>query len=268
MEYTPPDPGSGWRVGQLAELTGVTVRTLRHYDQIGLLTPSGQTSGGHRLYGHANVQRLYRILALRRLRFSLAEIQSLLDDPGWDLATMVARHAAETERSIAAAARLSTRLRAITGEIDRTGDASPDQLFTIMEEMTMLDTPIRSTTTLLVYDDLAAAHAYLIETFGLTAGPVEIGPDGRAVHGELFAGDQSIWLHPSGDGYRSPRALGAVSSMVVISVDDADAHYAYAAEHGADLLHPPVDQPYGVREYGARDIEGHLWYFHGPVPES
>jgi DNA-binding transcriptional MerR regulator len=44
------------------------------------------------------VLRLYRILALRRLRFSLAEIRSLLDDPQWDLASMVARHAKETDR--------------------------------------------------------------------------------------------------------------------------------------------------------------------------
>lgn len=267
MEHTQPGNESGWRVGQLAELTGVTVRTLRHYDQTGLLHPSGQTSGGHRLYDHANVVRLYRILALRRLRFSLAEIRSLLDDPDWDLASMVTRHAEETDRGLAAAARLSTHLRSITSEIARTGDTSPDQLFSIMEEMTMLDTPIRSTTTLLVYNDLPAAHAYLIDTFGLTAGSLERDPDGRAVHGELFAGDQSIWLHPSGNGYRSPRELGGVSSMIVIGVEDADAHYTYAKEHGADLLKAPVDQPYGVREYGARDLEGHLWYFHSPLAD-
>ncbi|MEP6599975.1 MAG: MerR family transcriptional regulator [Actinomycetota bacterium] len=265
MEHTPHDDGAGWRVGQLAELTGVTVRTLRHYDQTGLLDPSGQTAGGHRLYDHANVVRLYRILALRRLRFSLAEIRSLLDEPDWDFASMVARHAEETDRGLAAAARLSTHLRSITREIVRTGDTSPDQLFSIMEEMTMLEIPIRSTTTLLVYDDLTAAHAYLTDTFGLTAGSLELGPDGRAVHGELFAGDQSIWLHPSGEGYRSPRELGGVSSMVVIGVEDADAHYAYAKQRGADVLKAPVDQPYGVREYGARDLEGHLWYFHSPL---
>jgi DNA-binding transcriptional MerR regulator len=265
VEQTQLGDGAGWRVGQLANLTGVTVRTLRHYDQTGLLHPSGQTTGGHRLYDRANVVRLYRVLALRRLRFSLADIRSLLDDPNWDLAPMVARHAEETERGIAAGARLSAHLRFITGEIARTGDASPDRLFAIMEEMSMLDTPIRSTTTLLVYDDLSAAHAYLIDTFGLTAGSLELSPGGSAVHGELFAGDQSIWLHPAGNGYRSPRELGGVSSMLVIVVDDADAHYAYAKDHGADILKAPVDQPYGVREYGARDLEGHLWYFHSPL---
>ncbi len=260
-----PGHGPTWRVGRLADLSGVTVRTLQHYDRVGLLRPAGQSAGGHRLYDGDNVVRLYRILALRRLRFSVAEIRSLLDDPEWDLASMVARHAEETDRGVVAATRLRAHLRVIAGEIARSGDASPETLFMILEEMSMLDTPIRSTTTLLVYDDLPAAHAYLVATFGLTPGELERDPGGRAVHGELFAGDQAIWLHPSGEDYRSPRRLGGVSSMVVVAVDDADAHFAYAREHGADVLTSPVDQPYGVREYGARDLEGHLWYFHGPL---
>lgn len=49
--------------------------------------------------------------------------------------------------------------------------------------------------------------------------------------------------------------------MTVVSVDDADAHHARALRAGADILKEPVDQPYGVREYGARDLEGQLWYF-------
>ncbi len=261
----PTDDRPGWKVGRLAELTGVTTRALRYYDQTGLLHPAGQTSRGHRLYGPDDVTRLYRILALRRLGFSLADIRAMLDDPDWDLAAMVARHTTETERTLAAAGRLVAHLRAITGELDGSGAAAPDTLFTIMEEMSAMESPIRSTTALLVYDDLQAAHAYLVETFGLTPGRLERDPAGRAVHGELFAADQSIWLHPTGDGYRSPKELGAVSSMTVIAVDDADAHHAYATEHGADILNPPVNQPYGVREYGARDLEGHLWYFHGPI---
>ena len=107
MEHTPPagaeDVTREWRVGQLAELSGVTVRTLRYYDQTGLLHPSGQTSGGHRLYDQQNVTRLYRILALRRLGFSLSEVESLLDDSDWDLRAMVTRHAMQTERTIATA---------------------------------------------------------------------------------------------------------------------------------------------------------------------
>jgi uncharacterized glyoxalase superfamily protein PhnB len=53
--------------------------------------------------------------------------------------------------------------------------------------------------------------------------------------------------------------------MTVIAVDDADAHYARSVQAGAVILKEPVDQPYGVREYGARDPEGQLWYFHSPI---
>jgi DNA-binding transcriptional MerR regulator len=68
-------PNTSHRCGEVHDLTGVTVRTLRRYDQTGRLRPAGQTGGGHRLYDRDNVLRLYRILALRRLRFSLAEIR-------------------------------------------------------------------------------------------------------------------------------------------------------------------------------------------------
>jgi uncharacterized glyoxalase superfamily protein PhnB len=85
------------------------------------------------------------------------------------------------------------------------------------------------------------------------------------VHAEVRAGDQVIWLHPAGKEYQSPRSLGGVSSMTVIAVDNADAHYARSKEAGADVIREPVDQPYGVREYGARDPEGQLWFFHSPL---
>ncbi|GAA3942440.1 MerR family transcriptional regulator [Microbacterium soli] len=271
MEWqeSPDDPRADagtWKVGRLAELTGITVRTLRHYDQIGLLQPSATTSGQHRVYDRDNVTRLYRILALRGLGFGLADIKSLLDDPQWDLRAMVSRHLADTERTAEVVTRLATRLRALDGELDRSSETPPEELFTLIEEMTMLDTPVRRTTTLLVYEDLAAAHAYLSQTFGLLAGPLERDSDGRAVHAELYAGDQAIWLHPVGEGYRSPRELGAVSGMTVILVNSVDDHYRLAIEHNADIVEAPVDQPYGVREYGARDLEGHLWYFHSPLP--
>lgn len=68
-----------WKVGELAGLTGLTVRTLRFYDQIGLLSPSGQTESGHRLYNESDLSRLYQILSLKELKLSLEEIKSALD---------------------------------------------------------------------------------------------------------------------------------------------------------------------------------------------
>ncbi|MCO7219180.1 MerR family transcriptional regulator [Klenkia sp. PcliD-1-E] len=71
-------------VGELARLAGVTVRTLHHYDRIGLLTPSGRTAAGYRVYELADVDRLQQVLVYRGLGFGLEEIAALLDDPDAD----------------------------------------------------------------------------------------------------------------------------------------------------------------------------------------
>lgn len=68
-----------WKVGELAKLTGLTVRTLRFYDQTGLFSPSGKTEGGHRLYGESDLSRLQQILSLKELGLSLEEVNSVLE---------------------------------------------------------------------------------------------------------------------------------------------------------------------------------------------
>jgi DNA-binding transcriptional MerR regulator len=69
-----------YSVGELARITRVTVRTLHHYDEIGLLTPSGRTSAGYRRYEDADLERLRQILFYRELGFPLEEIAAILDD--------------------------------------------------------------------------------------------------------------------------------------------------------------------------------------------
>ena len=71
-------------VGALAELVGVTVRTLHHYDEIGLLAPSERTHAGHRRYNDADLDRLQQVLFYRELGFPLDEVAALLDDPEAD----------------------------------------------------------------------------------------------------------------------------------------------------------------------------------------
>ena len=78
--------GQGYRVGEVAGLTGVSVRTLHHYDRIGLLQPQQRTTAGYRLYGEQELLRLQQILTLRYLGFSLKQIGELLDRPNFDLA--------------------------------------------------------------------------------------------------------------------------------------------------------------------------------------
>ncbi|MQA94903.1 MAG: MerR family transcriptional regulator [Streptosporangiales bacterium] len=71
----------GYSVGQVSGLAGVTVRTLHHYDEIGLLSPSGRTGAGHRRYADADLDRLRTILFYRELGFPLDEVAAMLDDP-------------------------------------------------------------------------------------------------------------------------------------------------------------------------------------------
>lgn len=86
-------------VGVVARLVGVSVRTLHHYDEIGLVAPSDRTTGGYRSYSDADVERLHRVLTYRELGFPLEEIAALLDDPDVDaLAHLRRQHALLSER--------------------------------------------------------------------------------------------------------------------------------------------------------------------------
>src|SRR5271154_5094795 len=94
------------KVGELAKATGLTVRTLHHYDEIGLLQPSSQTDGGHRLYTKADLTRLQRVLSLRQLEFSLEEISGCLDRPEFAPLPLVRTHLAKLEEQLQAQHRL------------------------------------------------------------------------------------------------------------------------------------------------------------------
>ncbi|WP_432135225.1 MULTISPECIES: MerR family transcriptional regulator [unclassified Streptomyces] len=76
--------GQDYSVGQVAGFAGVTVRTLHHYDDIGLLVPSERSHAGHRRYTDADLDRLQQILFYRELGFPLDEVAVLLDDPDAD----------------------------------------------------------------------------------------------------------------------------------------------------------------------------------------
>jgi uncharacterized glyoxalase superfamily protein PhnB len=116
---------------------------------------------------------------------------------------------------------------------------------------------------LLVYEDIERAHDFLVDAFGFRAGGVEHDGDGQVVHGEVVAGDDVIWLHrvTSEHELASPHSMNAQTGGLVVRVDNVDAHYAQARAAGAHIDQEPVDQPYGQREYGVRDPEGHRWWF-------
>ena len=122
-----------WKIGELAAAAGLTVRTLHHYDQLGLLVPSERSEAGYRLYSAGEVERLYRIVALRRLGFQLEEIRSLLERGALDLAETVRRHLERVEQQLARHERLRLSLTRILDELDRSGEPSIDQLLDATE---------------------------------------------------------------------------------------------------------------------------------------
>ena len=99
-----------YQASEFADLTGVTVRTLHHYDRLGLLKPSGRTSAGYRLYGESDLARLQQVLTLKFIGLPLKQIRELLDRKTLDLGTTL-----RLQREVLEAKRrqLDSALRAI-----------------------------------------------------------------------------------------------------------------------------------------------------------
>jgi len=81
----------GYPVGKVAGLAGVTVRTLHHYDEIGLLCPSGRSGAGYRSYSESDLDKLQRVLYYRELGFPLEAIATIVGDPATDAVAHLAR---------------------------------------------------------------------------------------------------------------------------------------------------------------------------------
>lgn len=98
------------KVGELAKRTGLTVRTLHHYDAIGLLTPSARSDAGYRLYNQNDIARLHAIQALRHLGLSLSDVGSMLTEEGTPLPMIISRQIHALDQEIARATELRGRL--------------------------------------------------------------------------------------------------------------------------------------------------------------
>lgn len=266
----PRECGQGWRIGELAAKAGVTVRALHHYDAVGLLAVSGRTTGGHRVYTDEDVVRLYRIVLLRQLGMSLTEIARALDAASDDMQNLLTEHLSEVDRQLASAAAVRVRVQRLLAHTTPSGDVpAADDLLHLLEEMSMMEPDVQQRISILVYADLDARVAEFTDVFGLGPAEVEHDETGNAVHATLQAGDGTIWLHRESAvfGLRSPVTVGAATAMTAVMVNDVDGHFRHAQERGATIVAEPVDQPYGYREYTARDNEGGLWSFMTPLDE-
>lgn len=109
-------------VRKLAALSGVSVRTLHHYDELGLLKPASVGSNGYRYYGREQLLRLQQILFHKDMGLSLEEIRGVLDAPGFDRAVMLRQH---RQRVMGEAARLQLLLRTIDGTLAELDGGEP-----------------------------------------------------------------------------------------------------------------------------------------------
>jgi DNA-binding transcriptional MerR regulator len=128
-----------WSIGELAAQTGLTVRTLHHYDEIGLCSASQRTAAGHRRYSAIDVARLHRIVALRGFGFALAEIATLLDASAPDVRQLLERQYLQAAQQVARAARQRDRLDQVLQRFDAVGNPSPAELLSLIEGMTRMD---------------------------------------------------------------------------------------------------------------------------------
>ena len=127
-----------WKVGELAERTGLSVRTLHYYDEIGLLSPSRRTGAGHRLYSAKDVVRLQQIRSLRALGFGLEEIRECLNDPSFSVQRVIELHVSGLKEQIHLRQKFLKRLEAVAARLRSVGEVSAEELVqTAMEVIEM-----------------------------------------------------------------------------------------------------------------------------------
>jgi DNA-binding transcriptional MerR regulator len=128
-----------WTVGRLAADTGLTVRTLHHYDELGLLVPHERTQAGHRIYGAADVERLYRIVALRRLGLSLEDVAGVLDGGDGALEHVVRRQLATVDERIELEQQLRGLLTGVLEALERAERPGVDTVLKAIEVTKMIE---------------------------------------------------------------------------------------------------------------------------------
>jgi DNA-binding transcriptional MerR regulator len=127
------------KVGELARQTGISVRTLHYYDEIGLLTPSCHTGSGHRLYGAHDIARLQQVRSLRQLGFSLGEIRDWLDRPDFSPRELIRLQRQRLSDQLDLLQCLCRRLEGLERRLESAEEVSVEAFLETMEAMSMLE---------------------------------------------------------------------------------------------------------------------------------
>ncbi|MBE9118746.1 MerR family transcriptional regulator [Lusitaniella coriacea LEGE 07157] len=130
---------TAWKIGDLANKVGLSVRTLRYYDELGLLKPSKRTDVGHRLYLEGDVIRLQQIVSLRQLGFSLEEIKACLEKPDFSPVATIQTHLAKLCEQIKLQQQLVRLLEKISATLQTSESVSIGDFIHVIEVTTMVE---------------------------------------------------------------------------------------------------------------------------------
>jgi MerR family transcriptional regulator, thiopeptide resistance regulator len=131
-----------WKVGKIASATGLTVRTLHHYDQIALVCPSGRTPSGHRLYEQSDVQRTYQVLALRQLGLPLDKIGEVLSG-STSVEEVLAAHHRFLADQLAAVRALSAQVGTLASILREVPGASVEDFLELIQKVIVVNETVK-----------------------------------------------------------------------------------------------------------------------------
>lgn len=127
------------KIGELATKTGLTVRTLHYYHEIGLLVPSQRTESGHRLYATQDIMKLQQILSLQSLGLSLIEIQDVINEPEQTLEKVLKLHRDEVEKEVENKQKLFLRLERMLTQLSHSQTVQLDEILSLIEVTVMYE---------------------------------------------------------------------------------------------------------------------------------
>jgi DNA-binding transcriptional MerR regulator len=130
---------STWKIGELAKLTGLTVRTLHHYDRIGLLPASKDSGSGHRIYSESDIRKLQQIVSLKQMGFSLEEINEITEKQSLNNIQVLKMQLERVKKQIEIQEELYKRLESVYALLNSQKEVSANQFIELIEVTNMVE---------------------------------------------------------------------------------------------------------------------------------
>lgn len=128
-----------FKIGEIAKSAGITVRTLHHYDQMGILVPSGSRESGHRLYTEGDIERLQQVISLKSMGFPLSKITEVLVNGGPDLREVLAAHNESLEEQIRDLQQVKESINLMLMSLARDETLNTKELLQLMKEVQKME---------------------------------------------------------------------------------------------------------------------------------